>query len=149
MRTQVDLSGPYYNPKDQASALESLLRRLPDRSTPVRPSPERRTARRARQLDDDQVQRLIEGYQSGATVYELGERFGINRQTVSKILHRNGVPMRTRGLCPEQIDDAVRLYEEGWSLAKIGMRMGVDATTVLKRLRERGARTRDPQGRKR
>jgi DNA-binding transcriptional ArsR family regulator len=128
-------------------ALESLLRRLPSPSAPVKPSPDRRKPRRARQLDDEQVQRLIEGYKAGATVYELGERFSISRQTVSRHLHRHDVPMRQRGLSPEQIDEAVRLYEAGWSLARVGERMGVDATTVLMRLRERGVRTRDAQGR--
>jgi DNA invertase Pin-like site-specific DNA recombinase len=142
----VDLSERYYNPKDQVRALASLLRKLPDLSTPVRQAPDRQTPRRARQLDEDQVQELIAGYQAGATVYELGDRFGINRRTVSKILHRHDVPMRMRGLSPEQIDEAVRLYEAGWSLARIGERMSVDGTTVLNRFRERGVRTRDPHG---
>jgi DNA invertase Pin-like site-specific DNA recombinase len=104
---------------------------------------------RARQLDDQQVQRLIEGYQVGATAYELGDRFGIARQTVGKILKREGVTMRRRGLTPGQVDEAVRLYKAGWSLTRIGERMGVDPTTVLNRLRERGVRTRDPHGRQR
>jgi hypothetical protein len=38
--------------------------------------------RRARQLDGEEVQQLIDGYRAGATVYELGDQFGINRQTV-------------------------------------------------------------------
>jgi hypothetical protein len=79
----------------------------------------------------------------------LGDQFGINRRTVSIILHRNGVEMRRRGLSLEQVDEAVRLYEAGWSLARIGERMGVDATTVLNRLRDRGVKTRDAQGRER
>ena len=53
---------------------------------------------RARQLDADQIQELIAGYQAGATVYELGARFGLERRTVSNILHRHDIPMRRRGL---------------------------------------------------
>ncbi|WP_425301637.1 helix-turn-helix domain-containing protein [Nocardia farcinica] len=56
--------------------------------------------RRARQLDADEVAELITGYQAGATVYELAARFGIERRTVSNILHRHEVPMRRRGLSP-------------------------------------------------
>ncbi|HEX6074206.1 MAG TPA: helix-turn-helix domain-containing protein [Micromonosporaceae bacterium] len=93
------------------------------------------------------MQRLIEGYQAGATVYELGAQFGIARQTVGKILKRQGVKMRRQGLAPEEVDEAVRLYEAGWSLARIGERMGVNPTTVLNRLRERGVRMRDTHGR--
>jgi len=149
LRLWVEVGGRYYNTEAQATALETLLRKLPDLDTAVRPSPDRQKPGRARQLDDDQAQELIEGYRDGATVYELGRRFGISRQTVSAILHRNGVEMRRRGLSAEQGDEAVRLYESGWSLARIGEQAGVDATTVLKRLRERGVRTRDTQGRER
>lgn len=92
------------------------------------------------------MQQLIEGYKSGATVYELGDQFGIERRTVSAILHRHGVPMRRRGLSEEQIDDAVRLYNQRWSLARIGDRMGVAAGTVRQRLHERGVMMRDTQG---
>ncbi|MGI8311768.1 hypothetical protein [Saccharopolyspora hattusasensis] len=92
------------------------------------------------------MQQLIEGYQSGATVYELGDQFGIKRRTVSTILHRHGVPMRRRGLAEEQIDDAVRLYNEGWSLARIAARMDVAAGTVRQRLHERGVPIRDTHG---
>ncbi len=100
----------------------------------------------AQQLDDDQVQKLIEGYTSGATVYELGDQFGIERRTVSTILHRHRVPMRRRGLSTEQIDDAVRLYHQGWSLARIAGRMDVAAGTVRQRLHERGVTMRDTHG---
>ena len=89
----------------------------------------------ARQLESQQVQELISGYVAGATVYQLGGQFGIDRRRVSRILHRPGVPMRRRGLSLCQIDEAVRLYGEGWSLARIGGQMGVDPTTVLAGLR--------------
>jgi DNA invertase Pin-like site-specific DNA recombinase len=96
---------------------------------------------------NEQVQKLIAEYQAGATVYQLGERFGISRQTVGKILKRQGVTMRMQGLTPEQIEEAVRLYEGGWSLARIGTKLKVDAGTVHARLRERGVRMRDTHGR--
>lgn len=142
----MEVGGAYYNTKDQVRALEALRKKLPDLDVSV---PERREAKkpgRARQLDDAQVQKLIEGYQSGSTVYELGDQFGIERRTVSAILHRHGVPMRRRGLSGEQIDDAVRLYAQGWSLARIATRMNVDAETVRQRLHERGVAMRDTQG---
>jgi hypothetical protein len=50
----------------------------------------------SRQLDANQTQALIQGYTAGATTYELGDRFGIDRRTVSAILHRHGVD---RGCC--------------------------------------------------
>ena len=146
----MELTGTYYNTKTQVSKLESLLGKLPDVTTvSVRPKDERKVPGRARQLDGQQTQALIAGYKAGAMIHELGDRFGISRQTVSAVLKRHGVTMRQRGLSSEQTDEAVRLYEAGWSLARIGQRMDVDPTTVLKRLRERGVRTRDQQGRER
>jgi transposase-like protein len=145
----VDLGGAYYNPKDQVRALETLCEKLPSLDAPEPATAKRDRPRRARQLDSDQVQQLIACYQSGATVYELGDRFGIERRTVSNILQRHGVPMRRRGLSPDQVDDAIHLYSLGWSLARVGQHMGVDHTTVLNRLRERGIPTRDTHGRPR
>jgi hypothetical protein len=147
--TVVDLGGTYYNTKPQVDGLETLLRKLPDRAAPAPPPTDRPKPRRARQLDANQVQELIAGYQAGATVYELGDRFGVERRTVSNILHRHQVPMRRRALSPAQVDDAIHLYGLGWSLARIGEHLGVDHTTVLTKLRERGVPTRDIHGRPR
>jgi hypothetical protein len=80
-------------------------------------------------------------------VYELATRFGIERRTVSNILHRHGVPMRRRGLSPDQVDTAIHLYKLGWSRARVGNHLGVGHTTFLAALRRHGIPTRDPQGR--
>jgi DNA-binding transcriptional ArsR family regulator len=145
----VDLRAAYYNTKQQVSKLEALLRRLPDPSAPLTPRRRGSPPRSAKQLENGQVQKLIAEYQGGATVYQLGRRFGISRQTVSRHLHRHGVSMRMQGLSLEQIDEAVRLYEASWSLARIGQHLSVDAGTVQARLRERGVRMRDARGRER
>lgn len=143
----MDVGGAYYNIKHQVDALETLRRKLPDPTTPAPPPADRPKPRRARQLGSDQVRELIAGYESGETVYRLGGRFGIERRTVSEILHRHNVPMRRRGLSVEQIDDVVHLYNLGWSLARVGQHLGVDPTTVLTKLRQRGVPTRDAHGR--
>jgi hypothetical protein len=145
----VDLGGAYYNTNAQVEALETLLRKLPDPTTPAPPSTDRPKPGRARQLDDNQTQALIQGYTAGATTYELGERFRIDRRTVNTILHRHGVEMRRRGIAPDQVDDAIRFYDSGWSLARIGEHLKVDPTTVLSQLRRRGIPTRDTHGRPR
>lgn len=145
----VDLGGAYSNTKHQVEALESLRRKLPDPTTPAPPTADRPRPGRARQLGADQVQELIARYRSGETVYQLGARFGIERRTVSEILHRHDVPMRRCGLSAEQVDVAAHLYGLGWSLARVGRHLGVDAMTVLNRFRERGIPTRDTQGRPR
>jgi DNA-directed RNA polymerase specialized sigma24 family protein len=114
--------------------LEALLRKLPRLDAPLPRSVVRRKPRRARQLGEEQVRQLIEGYEDGAAIAKLGDRFGIDRRTVSVILKRHGVTMRQRGLSPEQVAEAARLRAEGWTLARIGERLGVGATTVRMRL---------------
>jgi len=146
---RVDLGGTYYNTKPQVEALETLLRKLPDPSTPTPPPVDRPKHRRARQLDSDQVLSVIQRYAAGATTYELSNRFGIDRRTVSANLHRHGVQLRRRGLSPGQVDEAIRLYNSGWSLARVAQHLKVDPTTVMNRLRDRNVPTRDTQGRPR
>lgn len=135
-----------YNVKHQLRALKALLRQLPDPSTPVQPK-RAQSPGRAKQLQEEQAQKLIAAYEAGATVYQLGRQFGIARQTVSKILHRHGVPMRRAGLTSGQIEEAARLYEGGWSLAQVGMHLEVSSDTVRNRLLERGVRMRPRPGR--
>lgn len=142
----MEVGGAYSNTKAQVSALETLRKELSDLTAPSQPTPKRAKPGRTRRLRDDQVQQLIEGYKSGSTVYELGDQFGIERRTVSAILHRHDIPMRRRGLTTEQIDDAVRLYNQGWSLTRIAARMDVAAGTVRQRLHERGVPIRDTHG---
>jgi hypothetical protein len=138
-----------HNTTPQLEALETLIQKLPNPTTPAPPPVDPPKPRRARQLDTNQVQELIAGYQAGATVYELSATFGIERRTVSNILHRHDVQMRRRGLSLDQIDDAIHLYNLGWSLARVGQDLGADHTTVLAKLRERGVPTRDTHGRPR
>ncbi|MFJ9781034.1 helix-turn-helix domain containing protein [Amycolatopsis sp. NPDC101161] len=144
----VDLRGTHYNTNVQVRTLEALVWRLPITATPATPSPKRRKPQRARQLSDLQVDELTAAYQAGGTVYDLAERFKINRKTVSGILHRAGVQIRGR-LTTEQVDEAARLYAAGWSLARVAAKLDTTANTVRIRLLERGVTMRDAQGRER
>ncbi|MFD9889711.1 hypothetical protein ACFWY9_10230 [Amycolatopsis sp. NPDC059027] len=144
----MDPGGRYYNTTTQVRKLEALIRKLPEPRKPARSSPKWRKSRRARQLSDQQVDELVKGYQGGETVYDLAERFKINRKTVGRLLYRAGVQIRGR-LTTEQIDEAVQLYAAGWSLARIGQRFDTTADTARARLLERGVRMRDTRGRER
>ncbi|MCA1836699.1 MAG: hypothetical protein LC721_10390 [Actinobacteria bacterium] len=139
----MDLRGTYYNTKPKVEALEKLLRKLPDPTAAMSPTTQRRQPGRIRHLEPDQVEKLIAGYEAGATVYELGDLFEIDRKTVSWILRRHDIPMRRTGLRPEQIDEAAQLYKDGWSTAQIAERMNTDQRTVQRRLGEQGVSMRD------
>ncbi len=98
------------------------------------------TADSDHQPSHDQATQVIAGYQSGATVYQLGNQFGIDRKPVSRILHRHNIPMRRTSLTPGQVDQALHLHENGWSTAQIAEQFSTTQRTVQRRLTELGIR---------
>jgi DNA-binding CsgD family transcriptional regulator len=102
-----------------------------------------------RRLTHEQLDRVVERYRQGATVYELAAEFGCNRKTISERLKRVGVQMRGGSPNDDQMDEMVRLYKSGLSLARVGDQVDVSAGTVLAALRARGIETRDTHGRSR
>jgi hypothetical protein len=144
--TWVELPGPYYNTNAQVRDLERLVKQLPQRT-----SPESATAalgRRPRTAKQQSAQ-LVASYREGASLRELGARFGIHPDTAAVILRREGVAMRPKGLSPEQVASAVKLYGAGWSSARIGDRLGFNGTTIIATLRKHNMQIRDVQGRDR
>jgi hypothetical protein len=107
-----EVRGAYSIQKTRFEPWKSSVRSFPA-SIHGGPSIKRDRPRRFRQLGTDQIEQLIADHQSGSTVYELVTGFGIERRTVSNILHRHGVPMRRRGLSPDRVDDAIHLYKLG------------------------------------
>ena len=61
--------------------------------------PKARTIRQVhRRLRPDEIEYLADGYRSGLTVYELSDRFRIDRRTVALVLKRSEVPLRHQPL---------------------------------------------------
>ena len=121
-------------PKVTAEVASSTVRIR--RATPIR-------------LSTQQIADLVRGYRAGQNTYELADRFGLHRATVSAHLHRQGVTVRRQGLNADGVDHAVHLYQQGWSLARIGDHLSVDGGTVWSALKAQGVRLRDPHGRER
>jgi hypothetical protein len=135
--TWVDLPGPYYNTNAQIRDLERLVKQLPQRTSPESATAAlRRRPRTAKQLNTEQSAQLVASYREGASLRELGARFGIHPDTAAVILRREGVAMRPKGLSPEQVASAVKLYGPGWSSARIGDRLGFNGTTIIATLRK-------------
>jgi|SRR2546423_7777555 len=138
---------PDWNAGYRLQALRHLITTLPDASMPVPKQAPRPLHRIAKQLKGQQVKDLIQAYEAGATVYELGDRFGIERRTVSKILKREGIETRWRRLTDEDVDEAVRLYATGLSAARIADRFNVSDDAIRYQLKKRGVTMRDPHER--
>ena len=103
-------------------------------------------AKTARRRAPEEVQSIVDLYESGMTVYEVSSELNVPRTMVSKYLARAGVLTRRRPLSENQVDEAVRLYESGSSLARVGQQIGVAPTTIRVRLVARGIPMRDTTG---
>jgi transposase-like protein len=139
---------PYAHSEPLAKAIELLLIKLPDADAPVR-RPRTPLPVRVRKLLASEMAQIIDAYQGGSTVVQLAVQFGIDRETVRRILNQSGLPRHPRGLTAEKVDQAVTLYAGGMSLARIGARFGVDAKNVRRWLIETGVAMRDTHGRTR
>jgi lambda repressor-like predicted transcriptional regulator len=100
-----------------------------------------------RRLSEDEVTKLVYGYQAGANVYELAKQFGVHRVTVSERLHSRGVTMRRQSMTEQQTMVAARFYERGWSIARVGRHLGFSGGTVWLALRAHAVPMRDTHGR--
>jgi hypothetical protein len=96
-----------------------------------------------------QVEGLIEGYAAGETTYELGTRFSIQRQTVSRILKREGIPLRNQPLSGDEIAAAIDMYGVGLSCQRIAHLLCCNHGTGRRALIGEGVRLRDSHGRER
>lgn len=85
---------------------------------------------------------MLELYEQGQTVYQLADRFGCHRQTVSRQLKSRGVRMRLTGITPGQLEQATRLYGSGMTLKSVGMELGLSRNTVRACLADAGVQLR-------
>lgn len=99
-------------------------------------------------LSPAQVDDLVTLYEAGATLVELGERFGVHRRTAATHLVRRAVPIRTRGLDERYLSEAVELYVGGLTLMEVGLRFGVSQQAVRRALAAMGVAIRS-SGRRR
>jgi DNA-binding CsgD family transcriptional regulator len=98
--------------------------------------PKARTIRQVhRRLRPDEIEYLADGYRSGLTVYELSDRFRIDRRTVALVLKRSEVPLRHQPLSPTQVEQAIALYKSGLSLVRVAEIIGCSHGTIWHRSR--------------
>jgi hypothetical protein len=99
-------------------------------------------------LDAAAVDKLVTGYQAGATVPELARIFRVHRTTVLAHLERHGVPRRAnrRKLTDAQVQEASQLYSSGLSLTAVGKQLAVDEATIRTEFHKAGIPTRPGKG---
>jgi transposase-like protein len=107
----------------------------------------RRDTQVQRRFTTRDVDELVAGYETGATVNELAARFGVHRTTVMHHLHRHGVRGRSlRKLTDEQRADTAQRYRRGETLDELADRFSVAPSTIRRALEAAGVPMR-PRGR--
>jgi hypothetical protein len=116
------------------------LRKRIDES-PSRPFPSHQDDRKPRSkrfLTAQDIADIVRRYVVGETTQQIGNRYGISKTRVAKVLCEQGVALRRQGLNDEQATEAAKLYAAGRSLAWLGVRYDVSPTTIATALRRRG-----------
>jgi uncharacterized protein (DUF433 family) len=79
---------------------------------------------------------IIEAYQSGMTLAEVGAQYGVNAGTIYKVLINHGIPRRHQGpretkrVCSERNRDIIAMYQAGSSLEQTGAKYGLTRERV-------------------
>ncbi|WP_133903149.1 helix-turn-helix domain-containing protein [Actinophytocola oryzae] len=103
------------------------------------------TCKTARQLKPAEIDKLVDTYQAGATVFQLAEQFGINRITVGRHLKTRGIDTRLPAITEDELEQVISHYRDGRSITTIAKQYGVSNNAVRDRLIAAGVKMR-PRG---
>lgn len=102
--------------------------------------------RTKRFLSADDIDDILQNYESGDTTEQIGNRYSISKTRVATVLREQGIAIRRQGLTQEQVRKAAGLYAKGRSTAWLGARYNVSHTTVAAALRRKGIQLRPRPG---
>ncbi len=124
----VELLNRYSNLGDQIERLVRLLALPPDDGTaqPVR------QVRAVVRLTEQQETELTRRYQLGETLRELACHYGIDRETVSKLVKRGDVHVRYHQTIEVDLNRATELHQQGLNLTEVAALLGVGRTTLVR-----------------
>lgn len=95
----------------------------------------------------DMEEKIILDYQSGMSMSQVGEKYGVNAVTVKNILDRQGITPRTKGgLNQINWDEIVKLYKKGNSTGKIAKLYDISVKTVCDILKRYNVKRDNRQG---
>lgn len=102
------------------------------------PAPVASVVRRRRQgrVDPAAVPRIIQAYEAGMSMAELGRQYGVHESTICLLLQREGITSRgNAGVIHQKAAEVRELRARGWSLERLADRYGCSTTTVWRVLR--------------
>jgi len=101
-----------------------------------------------RRLTPCQLESVAARYQSGRSLKDLAQEFGVHHRTVADHLERLGIARRVNfpKLSAADVKRAATRYRAGESLAIVGKALNVDASTVQRALKRAGIKIRPRPG---
>ena len=116
----------------------TIGRKLKENGVKLRPS-------RRRERIDLPMEDIISYYESGMTLTQLGEKYGVSYKTIVARLRENGVKIRPRGGKKRiylPMKEIISEYQSGLSALKLAEKYGVAFNTIYRRLKENGVEIR-------
>lgn len=100
-------------------------------------------------LAKEEISTLIEMYKSGLSTTKIGDKMGVNSETVRNHLKRNGVEIRsTCAILESGESEVIQAYSSGRFISDIAKEKGVADSVIKRILRKNGVEIRNPRKRK-
>ncbi len=100
-------------------------------------------------LTKEEVSNLIEMYKSGLSTTKIGDKMGVNSETVRNHLKRNGVEIRsTCAILESGESEVIQAYSSGRFISDIAKEKGVADSVIKRILRKNSVEIRNPRKRK-
>jgi len=99
-------------------------------------------------FDESELEKMVEGYNSGMSPGEIGKAFGVSRQVIHHWLKKRGVEIKPRSpygvlTTKKDVSQWKRWYlDDGMSVRQIAKKAGVVSSTVVKHLNKAGIQMR-------
>jgi DNA-directed RNA polymerase specialized sigma24 family protein len=103
-----------------------------------RRSQHHRERRVSRRLQVEIIERIVAEYAAGTTAAELGQRYGIAKSSVLRLLRQAGELVRHPRISPAETARLIQLYEAGLPQQDIAERLGRSPSAVWHCLRRAG-----------
>jgi DNA-binding CsgD family transcriptional regulator len=94
---------------------------------------------------DEEIKQVTTSYtKDRMSVYQLADKFGCNRNTISNVLKKNGVTVTRNRMDKAAIKQATELYATGLTLKAVGEQMSISVSTIRRTLIMAGIKMREP-----
>lgn len=85
-----------------------------------------------KKLSPSEVASIIEEYRNDSTSYELAEKYGCNRHTITRHLKKHGIEVTIKKLNKAEEKEAIHLYERGLTVNEVAEHFSISYSAMLR-----------------